>query len=236
MTHPGGRTVVPTQAGWDRLVYTATGTVTVHAARDLWTVPPHRALWLPDGIAATMANRHPVAIRTLYFAAHLDACPPTAHVVALDGFPRELLLHVVRVCPLDDSRDTDRALLSVLLDQLHALPRTGLHLATPRTPETQRAADIIRAQPDATIDVVARQVDVSRRTLERWFLGETGVSLGAWRRRAHILDSLEPLSAGESVTQVSARAGYSTPSAFVTAFTRELGEPPRRFMSVRPRR
>ncbi|UGT62977.1 helix-turn-helix domain-containing protein [Nocardia asteroides] len=230
VTHPAGRTALPVHPGWDRLVYTAAGTLSVRAGARLWTVPPHRALWLPDGVAAGMHNRYPAAVRVLYFAVRLGAARTEPGVLALTGFPRELLLHVVRVCPLDDADRGRAALLTVLLDQLRALPAADLDLAVPHDPDTGRAADLLRAEPGIAVGAVARTVGLSVRTLERRFRAETGMTLGAWRRRARILDTLEPLAAGVSVTRAGADAGYSTPSAFVAAFTRELGAPPRGFL------
>lgn len=230
VTHPPGRTALADQAGWDHLIYTAAGTLTVRAGDHLWTVPPHRALWLPDGAAAEAGNRYRAAVRTLYFAAHLRAAPDTASVVTLWGFPRELLLYVVRVCPLTDADDSRRALLTVLLDQLRDLPAARLALPVPREPATRRAAEMLRADPDAELTEIARAVGMSRRTLERRFTAETGIALGAWRRRARLLGALEPLAAGVPVARVGVESGYSTASAFVTAFTGEFGESPRNFL------
>ncbi|MFC3962712.1 helix-turn-helix domain-containing protein [Nocardia jiangsuensis] len=230
VTHPSGRTALPVHPGWDRLVYTAAGTLSVRAGARLWTVPPHRALWLPDGVPAAMRNRYPAAVRVLYFAVRLGAAGAEPGIVMLTGFPRELLLHVVRVCPLDDADRSRAAVLTVLLDQLRELPAADLALAVPRDPDTARAADLLRTEPWLATGAVAGAVGLSVRTLERRFRAETGMTLGAWRRRARILDTLEPLAAGVSVTRAAADAGYSTPSAFVAAFTRELGTPPGGFL------
>jgi AraC-like DNA-binding protein len=55
-------------------------------------------------------------------------------------------------------------------------------------------------------------------------------SVGAWRRRAHILGSLDRLAAGEPVTRAALSSGYTTTSAYVAAFKRELGITPRQFV------
>lgn len=86
------------------------------------------------------------------------------------------------------------------------------------------------AHPGTSSDDLARRGGTSRRTLERIFAAETDLSLGAWRRRAHILDSLELLAAGATVTRTAIAAGYTTPSAYVAAFKRELRITPRQFL------
>lgn len=227
VTHPPGQATLPVEDGWDQLVYAVAGTMTVATPIGSWTVPPNRALWLPDHTPATIANRFRIAVRTLYVDAGLHALTSQARMVSLTGLARELLMHAVRSCPLDVAEPSHRALLDVLFDQLRALPEDRLWLPAPATSPTARAAaDLIRADPSLTLDEVARAVAASRRTLERAFLADTGLTLGAWRRRSRLLGSLEHLAAGRSVTETAVTSGYSTPSAFVTAFRRELGRTP----------
>lgn len=233
VTHPAGRTTLPTQPGWDQLVYTAAGTVSVRTGHTLSTVPPHRALWVPDGTTAVMTNRHRAAVRTLYLDSSLNAAPSTVEGVVVQGFPRDLLLYVVAICPLHDQRDLDRAMLTVLLNELSGLPGAALQIPLPHNEQMQHAAHLLRAEPAIAVADVAVRLTVSRRTLERQFVQHTGMSIGAWRRRARIHDSLQHLAADLSIEQVSVRAGYANPSAYVTAFRRELGCSPRQFLDCR---
>lgn len=230
VTHPPGSTTLPTQPGWDQLIYTATGSVSVQAGFVRSTVPPQRALWVPDGTTAVMTNRYRAAVRTLYFDRDLEAAPTQVEVIAVQGFPRELLLHVVQICPLYDEADTDRALLTVLLDQLHGLPGAGLQLPVPHDEEMRCAAELLRAEPALPLADAAARLTTRRRTLERRLLQQTGMNIGLWRRRARIHDSLQHLAAAMSIEQVSALVGYANPSAYVTAFRRELGCSPRKFL------
>lgn len=226
VTHPPGSAALPIEEGWDQLLFAARGTLTVGTRDGSWSVPPGRALWLPRGIPATITNRFQVAVRTLYFATDLDVPPPAAGMVTVTGFVRELLLHTVRRCPLEVTRPLDHALLTVLMDQLHQLPGEVLWLPDPATHPAIEAARQIRREPTTPLGTVARTVGASRRTLERAFLADTELTLGAWRRRARLLSSLDYLAEGLSVTATSAAVGYSTPSAFVTAFKAELGRTP----------
>lgn len=231
MTHPPGRAVLPIEDGWDQLLYAATGTMTIATAAGSWTIPPRRALWIPDGAPATVLNRFPVAVRSLYFASNLHALPASVRIVNVTGLVRELLLHAVRTCPLETTDDLHRALLAVLVDQLHQLPDAALWLPAPAAPATaQAAARLISAHPAMPLTDIARKVGTSQRTLERSFLSATSFTLGAWRRRSRILSSLEYLAAGVPVTQTAASVGYTTPSAFVTAFKSELGQTPGRYL------
>lgn len=62
-----------------------------------------------------------------------------------------------------------------------------------------------------------RAANANRRTIERRFSAETGMTLGKWRRRARVLASVARLADGETVTDVAVTVGNSTPSSFVAA-------------------
>ncbi len=230
VTHPAGQAVLPIEAGWDQLLYAESGAMTVSTTAGSWVIPVHRALWIPDGAPATVANRSRVAVRTLYFDAGLRVLPFGVRAVTVPALARALLLHTVRSCPLSSGDTVHAALLTVLTDQLRTLPEAALRLPSPADPRAAEAATAIAADPFLTLDDAARHVGAGRRTLERAFAAETGLSLGAWRRRAHILNSLDSLAAGASVTATAIAAGYSTPSAYVAAFKHELGQTPHRYL------
>jgi AraC-like DNA-binding protein len=230
VTHPPGRAVLPIEAGWDQFLYAESGAMTVSATTGTWVIPAHRALWLPDGAPATVTNRSRVAVRTLYFAAGLRVLPVDVRAVNVPALARTLVLHAVQSCPLRLDDAVQAALLTVLTDQLRRLPQVGLRLPWPRDPRAADAARTILADAAIGLSDVAGRVGASRRTLERAFAADTGLSLGAWRRRANLLNSLDSLAAGRSVTATAVAAGYTTPSAYVAAFRRELGHTPHQYL------
>jgi AraC-like DNA-binding protein len=233
VTHPPGRAVLPIEAGWDQLLYAASGTMTIATPSGSWVIPPSRALWIPDSAPATIVNRFPVAVRSLYFASSLRALPAVNRAIAVHGLVRELLLHAVRSSPLRLDHRVHSALITVLVDQLHGLPEAPLWLPWPSDQRAVDAAELIANDPTRDLRLVAGRVGAGRRTLERAFVADTGMTLGGWRRRARILRSLDSLSAGISVTETAISAGYTTPSSYVAAFRQELGQTPRQFVGLR---
>jgi AraC-like DNA-binding protein len=227
VTHPAGRATLPAQPGWDQLVYAESGTMRVATPGGSWFIPPHRALWIPAGATASVSNRSRVAVRALYFDSGMRFLPFEARAFTVTGLAHALLLHAARTAPLDPSADAvQAALLTLLADRLRSLPAAPLWLPWPADPRAADAAESMMADPAATPGAVARSAGASRRTLERIFAAETGLGLGAWRRRAAILVSLDRLAAGGTVTAAAMAAGYTTPSAYVVAFKRELGHTP----------
>lgn len=231
VTHPPGRAALPTGPAWNQLVHAGSGSMRVSTASGSWTLPPHRALWLPGGQPVTVTNRSAVSVRTLYVSDKFDVLDGPARVLQVGRFAGELVRHVVRVCPLRADDDHHAALITVVIDQVRAMPSADLWLPLPTERRAVAFAEAALRDPVATTATLARHAGAGPRTLERLFSAETGLSLGVWRRRARILGSIEQLAAGASVTRAAMDAGYSTPSAYVAAFRRELGTAPRAFLT-----
>ena len=226
VTHPPGTVLLPIAPGWNQLLYASRGVMTIESGAGTWVLPPHRALWVPDGADHRIVMHGRVSVRTLYVSTGLDALPQAWLAVSVPPLLRELILHAVRICPLDLRRPEHERLIGVLLDQLAALPHTPLQLPMPTDPTAVAFARALIEDPTANVVDVARQVGASRRTLERRFAAETGMSIGRWRQRQRLVRALELLAAGEPVTTVALTVGYSTPSAFSAMFREQLGEPP----------
>ena len=69
-------------------------------------------------------------------------------------------------------------------------------------------------------------LNASARTLARHFQSETGLSFGAWRQQARVLEAMGRLGSGAPVTQVALDLGYDSVSAFSAMFRRAAGASP----------
>jgi AraC-like DNA-binding protein len=217
---------LPTGPGWHQLVYASSGVLGVETGREVRVLPPHRAMWVPDGRTARIVMHGRVAIRTLY----LSGPPPLPHPVAVDVSPllRELILQAVRDAPLRRDSPEHRRLVGVLGDRLALAPAAPELLPLPTDPRAVALADALRADPGggAPLRRLAAGTGAGQRTLERLFLAETGMTISRWRQRLRLLRAMELLAGGESVTAVSAAVGYSTPSAFTAMYRAHLGTTP----------
>jgi AraC-like DNA-binding protein len=226
VTHPSGTVVLPTPPGWDQLLYASAGVMTVESTAGTWVVPPHRALWAPEGEAYRVVMHGRVAVRSLYFDTGLGVLDRAWRTVNVPPLLRELVLHAVRECPLDLERPEHARLVGVILDQLAVLPQAPLQLPLPRDERARALAAVLQRDMSVRVDEASKSAGASRRTLERLFVAETGMPIAKWRQRLRLVDALQRLAAGESVTAVSAAVGYSTPSAFAAMFRAELGATP----------
>jgi AraC-like DNA-binding protein len=217
---------------WAQLVYASEGVMTVETADGTWVVPSHRGVWIPAGIAHTIAMSGWVSMRTLYILPRL-ACglPRRCTVVAVSSLLRQLILYAVAQGALRRDVPQHRRLVAFLIDQVRALPAVALELPMPRDARALRVAARLREEPGepAPLDILAREAGASRRTLERLFEKETGMSLGRWRQQARLLQAMRLLARGEPVTSTALEVGYESPSAFIAAFSTALGTTPGRY-------
>lgn len=236
VTHPGGTVVLPQGPAWDQLLFAASGVMTVETPVGLWVVPPHRAVWVPAGVEHRLVMSGRVRLRTLYLATGLAALPAACRVVEVTPLLRELVVHAVRTAPLRRAVPSEERLVGVLLDQLATSPEAPLQLPLPSSPASRAVADAVLAEPAAAGDVasLARAAGASRRTVERQFAREAGMSVGAWRQRARLVAALRLLAAGATTTEASVAVGYSTPSAFAAMFRTAMGTTPRRWAAPSP--
>lgn len=225
----------PHPADWHQLIYAARGAVHVKTARAAWVLPPHRALWIPEGIGCQLAMRGETALRMLYVRAGPRGLFKDCAVVNVPPLLRELILRANASGALVDAKPEQRRLTAVILDELRVLQRVPLQLPWPVDPRAAAFAELASAGPRAAppVEVYCRKAGASRRTLERLFRGETELSLGQWLRRRAILEAVRLLGEGHAVAVVAEELGYGGPSAFIAMFRRELGQTPARYMQER---
>ncbi len=232
ITHPPGRVALPTQPGWDYLLFAHSGLFTALTETQAWTVPTHRALCVPDGTRVRIDTARRTAMRCLYLDAGLDILGGGLRVVNLSPLSRELVTYAVTAAPMHLDTPAAEATITLLADRLADESDAPVHLPLPTDPVAMQVAAAIMSEPALGLDDHLLVANASRRTLERRFSTETRMSLGQWRRRARILAAVAQLGQGNSVTQVAVTVGYASPSSFVSAFRAELGSPPRDFMKT----
>jgi AraC-like DNA-binding protein len=86
---------------------------------------------------------------------------------------------------------------------------------------------IINPELTFTLDDWTEQVGASRRTLARLFRKDCGIAFTTWRQRVRFYAAIEALSRGASVAEAARQSGYSSPSAFTSAFRKSFGVAPR---------
>lgn len=222
----GGQAV---EAHWHdqhHLVYASTGVLSVSTDDGIWVAPADRVVWVP---ATTMHAHRAYGTSTLLTVALPASAKLTTGarttVLAVSPLLRELL----RTAGAAGNTDapSDRRLRAVLLDQLReAVPDNALHLPTVTEPRLAAAAEMLDADPAASVTQVAAQLAVGPRTLARLCRDHLGMTFPQWRTQLRLHRALQLLADGDSVTAVARHTGWASSSTFIDVFHRHMGYTP----------
>jgi AraC-like DNA-binding protein len=219
----------------DQIVYASRGVMTIRTETGTWVVPPHRAVWIPEGMPHTITMSGLVAMRTLYLKPRLArTLPRDCCVVNVSPLLRELVLHTCRLGALRKRTKSNEYLIGVILDQLDVVEMVPLQLPHLSDPRARRVADVFTTNPsdERRLAQICKGSGASRRTIERLFREEVGMTFGKWRQQLRLMHALRLLAEGAKVTHAALEAGYSTPSAFISMFRKSLGTTPTEYFKL----
>jgi AraC-like DNA-binding protein len=231
LTHdyPAGHVIPLHFHDWDQIVYASRGVMTVRTSAGTWVVPTHRAVWIPAAVPHTITMSGVVAMRTLYLKPRLArTLPRSCCVVNVSPLLKELILHVCNFATLKKSIQWQRHLIDAIVDQLKAIQMVPLQLPNLSDPRGLRVAKILIADPSDARPLarICKSAGAGKRTVERLFQEEVGMTFGKWRQQLRLMQAMRLLAEGAKVTHAALEAGYSTPSAFISMFRKALGTTP----------
>jgi AraC-like DNA-binding protein len=154
--------------------------------------------------------------------------PRSCQVLPVSPLLRELIVRATEL-PLQYDEDGPAGhVIALLLAELHGLQSLPLQLPMPQGARLQALCLALLAAPgdQRTLREWAQSVNASERTVARMFQSETGLSFGAWRQQARLLEAMGRLGSGAPVTQVALDLGYDSVSAFSAMFRRAAGASP----------
>lgn len=230
-----GYRIEPHHHPWHQFLFASSGAMTVSASHASWMIPTGRAVFIPARSVHAIRMWGLVEMRTLYLSPPLTSFEEReCRVVEVAPLLRELILRTVERAGLDSRVERDRRLIGLLEDEVKAAIAAArdapLRLPMPADERALALAHHVLAQPlnREAVDRLAQEFGLARRTLERRFRDETGMSFGMWRQKARLLDSIRFLAEGKSVTETALDCGYSSVSAFIAAFKGTFGYTPGR--------
>ena len=231
LTHdyPAGQVVPLHFHDRDQLVYASRGVMTVRTQSGTWVVPPHRAVWIPSEVPHTIAMSGLVAMRTLYLKPRLTKrLPRDCCVVNVSPLLKELILHACVVRTLKKSVKWQAHLVAVIVHQLEAVQTIPLQLPHLSDPRLVRIAEMLMRDPrdSRTLTQLCKRSGAGKRSVERLFQQEIGMTFGKWRQQLRLMQGMRLLAEGAKVTHAALESGYSTPSAFTSMFRKALGITP----------
>ena len=219
---------------WAQLIYAKTGLMHVETPSHAWFVPPTKAVWVPPGVTHRILFHGEVVMRTLYIA-QPRAMPVQRSTTTLEVSPllSHLIQHIQSIKMLNPNISQHDHLAGVLIDLIVAAPEIDMALPCPKDARAVRLANYLRANPadKRDLNTLSKQFATSLRTMQRYFVNETGLSLDAWRQKARLIQSVTKLVSGASVTAAALDCGYDSSSAYIATFKKQFGVTPGRFQN-----
>ncbi len=217
---------------WVQLSYASRGVLRIRTAEGLFVAPPQWAILVPPHLEHTVMNTAGTELRSLYIdLACLPAMGHSCEVLAVSPLLREAIRHFSRMAANYDEGGAEGRLVRVMLDLIEVAPRVAFTLPWPSDAVLRGICLAIANAPQQPLRLASWSSDmgISVRTLERMFMGQTGMNLRRWRLRARLLQALPLLERGESVTDVALACGYESTSSFIASFRQFFGGTPGSF-------
>lgn len=218
----------------DQLLFASSGVMTLRTKQAVWVVPPLRAVWIPANTPHSVEMSGPVSMRTLYFLPRLcRKFSEKCFVMNVSALLRELILHACKFKRLNKRALAERRIIEIIVDQLKAVDSIPLQLPNPKDSRAMRVVKELLEEPgdDRTLEKLCKECGASKRTIQRVFLEETKMNFGKWRQQLRLLHGLQLMASGQKVTAAALEAGYSSPSAFISMFRKQLGTTPMRYLA-----
>jgi AraC-like DNA-binding protein len=215
-----------------QLIHATAGTMRVSTDDGVWVVPPQRALWMPASVTHSIVMLGDTTMRTLYVRDDAAATMPSAcRVLSVSPLLRELIVRATELPVQYDESGPAGHVFALILSELQGLQSLALQLPMPRDARLRSLCQALLDSPgdQRPLEAWARTINTSARTLARRFQSETGLSFGAWRQQARVLEAMGRLGSGAAVTEVAFDLGYESVSAFSAMFHRSTGASPSQF-------
>lgn len=224
------------------LLCASAGTLRLEAQGQAWLLPPARAALIEAGQPIRVSIPRPVTTASVLFDTGFAPAPP-APLTVFDLSP---LAHALlaecstwneRDEPLTAYAETLFAALAAVTWRLAEQP-SPVVVPAGRSAELRRALELTeqRLSGEVRFEDVAAEVGLAPRSLARRFEEEAGMTWRAVLRRMRVLGAIEGLAAGDTpVTEIAFMVGYTSLSAFNTAFRELTGRTPTEYRaSFRP--
>lgn len=215
---------------WGELLFVATGSIVLCSGTGNFLGQGYRATWVPPGVQHEWYLPEASWNRSLFFHASLFEGVPRfrqCHGLEMTPLLRELLFAMDDLKP-DFTTEEGRRLALVLMDRLKASKEVGGPLLMPSEHRLVELCAAALAAPDAPVCIAdwSRHLGMSEKTLARLFIRQTGQTFGRWLQIMRLQHAMNEIEQGQSVTAVALNCGYSSVSAFISAFKKYFGSTP----------
>ncbi|MGR3321073.1 MAG: AraC family transcriptional regulator [Sagittula sp.] len=223
-----GETSDPEPVDAAQLVVCYFGVLKLDVAGSTWYIPSKHGAIVPRGARITVTARNSAEVHHLMLGRNGERGedpPLEPAVIVATPILRGVVQRLSGSGRTRFSEDEIQRLMDVAHDEIGRLETADLSLPGDQDPRLSAAMSILLDRPDIprTLASLAFEVGSSERTLARLFSTETGITFSRWRRRHRFLIALEGIQRGTGSSELARKLGYSSSSAFITAFKAEFG-------------
>jgi AraC-like DNA-binding protein len=227
---------------WGQLNFVSRGTMNIEIKGRRFVSPPHYAIWIPPDLPHDSANTVAATYRAVYVSREFSVRMPSEPcALSVTAILRALLDEFARLDVRSPNTPQEQRMAQVALDQIEAAAPLDNFLPYAASGALQAVLDEVSRKPrdKRSTQEMAKQFNMTSRTLERRCLKELGIGLGEWQHRFRFMKSLDALEAGITIQKIAYDLGYASTSAFITMFHRLSGQTPQQYRrshrSQRPR-
>jgi len=223
------------------MVFSSQGVVRVYTDERVFTVPPWRAVWIPQDTLHTATVLEDAQLHSLYLLAEKQDARDSAvewlscRVIEV----RPLLRELVAALGEEESRGIPtcryQSLVELTLFEIRQAPVMALGIVLPTERRVLALCEDFLADPrlDRSLSDLCQNAGASLSTMNRLFQAEVGCSFVDWRKQVLLAHALTLAAKGHSVSQIALELGYSSLSSFSFMVRQLVGMPPSQLLKLR---
>jgi AraC-like DNA-binding protein len=212
-----------------QLILGARGSMQVGTARHVLLLSPAMILWVPpDALHWMRTSRDNEMLYVDVNREEAAALGMRPRVLAVSPLLSAAMRATLPAAGTGRTAAHEATLHDLLRAELLAARDVPLSILLPEDRRIRPLAERALDDPAAVGSVAdwLKDAAASRKTVERLFLAETGMTPSRWLRQVRALRAVTELAQGEKVISVALNAGYTSPSAFAHMFRMVLGRSP----------
>lgn len=216
-----------------QLLYAPIGCMSITLAGMQSVLPPTRAAWIPAGVMHCARMRNVVSYRSLYFSQDLAALLPKAMCIVEVNALLQALIERMAFWDWDKPAHEQTHTLALFCEELALAPLQQLHLSLPQDLRLQKWLTTLTAGhlPPQKLNQLQTEIGASSKTISRIFSRETGMPYQAWRQQWRLLNAIERLAEGLSISTVAFDLDFASDSAFISFFRQHTGSTPAKYFT-----
>ncbi|AXN33848.1 AraC family transcriptional regulator [Vibrio coralliilyticus] len=214
-----------------QLLYAPKGCMNFALSDSICILPPTKAVWIPPDTVHRAFMTNVVAYRSLYFDCDAFSCPDAITIIEVSELLKALI-NKMAFWPADKHESEMTNYTALFWEEFSQSKTYSYELPLP----TDRRLNGFRRQvsdeaflaPDLV--TLANFAGASPKTITRIFKAETGMSYQEWKQQWRTLKAIELLCRERQVSDVAHLLEFSSDSAFIAFFKKQIGQTPLNFM------